>query len=59
MPGGLVTHSNFPSALGEPVIYEPGTAGREQAVAEKLHSWREARERARRALGGGHGDARG
>jgi putative ATPase len=49
MPDHLVTSVNFPSELGEPVFYEPGSCGREQAVAERLAEWRLARDRARAA----------
>ncbi len=47
MPGGLVTHRNFPEELGEPELYRPSRCGREKALAERLADWRSARERAR------------
>lgn len=53
MPGGLVSHPNLPDELGEPVIYRPLPSGREQAIAERLERWREARRRLRESEGHG------
>ncbi len=49
---GIVTHPNFPEALGEPELYSPSEEGREAAIAERLRIWRRAREEKRR---GGRG----
>lgn len=48
VPGGVVSHTHFPSRMGEPTLYQPGNQGREKALAEKLAKWKRMREEARK-----------
>ena len=47
-PGGFVPAGNLPPELGAPAFYEPGQAGAEAAVRERLAEWRRRRAAARR-----------
>ncbi|MBD3369186.1 AAA family ATPase [Candidatus Fermentibacteria bacterium] len=50
--GGVVSHPNFPSRIGEPTFYEPGDSGREKLLAERLRKWKRTREEVRKELAG-------
>jgi len=50
-PDAFVPAANLPPELGEPRFYEPGEAGAEAGIAERLRRWRERRAAARRGKG--------
>ncbi len=56
MPGNVVMHKNFPDKMGEPEFYVPGDSGRERELSKRLHRWKEARRRARKASEGADGN---
>ncbi|MBN2586888.1 MAG: replication-associated recombination protein A [Candidatus Fermentibacteraceae bacterium] len=47
MPGGTVTHVNFPVEMREEEFYIPSDAGREADISKKLSQWKEIRNRTR------------
>ncbi|MGH0030219.1 MAG: replication-associated recombination protein A [Myxococcota bacterium] len=44
----FVADANLPEALGDATFYEPGDAGHEAELAERLAAWRRRREQAKR-----------
>ncbi len=42
-PDGFVAADNLPAELGDPVFYEPGDAGAEREIGERLRRWRQRR----------------
>ncbi len=42
-PGGFVADPNLPPELGTPHYYEPGEAGAERSIRERLSAWRARR----------------
>lgn len=47
MPGGIVTHGNFPEGMEEEEYYRPSESGREAAISRKLAEWKITRKRSR------------